>query len=183
MRERGPPLNPDLPTQYPEGSPVLLVLSGPSGAGKDAVLKRMRTLQRPWHFVVTATTRPKRSGEQEGLDYIFLEPSTFQAMQERGEFLECAQVYGRWYGVPRQQVREALEQGRDVLMKVDVQGAATIKRLAPQAVFVFLAPPSLEELERRLRQRATESRTDLEVRIQTARQEMESLPSFDYLVV
>jgi guanylate kinase len=160
-----------------------VVITGPSGVGKDAALKRMRLLERPWHFTVTATTRPRRPQERDGVDYIFLEPERFHEMLKAGEFLEYAQVYGYWYGVPRQQVREALERGLDVIMKVDVQGASTIKRLVPQGVFIFLAPPSMEELERRLRQRKTESPKVLETRLKRAREEMECLPMFDYLVV
>ena len=162
--------------------PLLVVLSGPSGVGKDAALSAMRGLDRPWHFVVTATTRPKRFSETHGTDYIFLEPGTFEEMVAGGEFLECAQVYGTWYGVPKSQVREALDRGLDTILKIDVQGAATIKRLAPQAVFIFLAPTSMEELGHRLSRRATEAAGDLEVRTRIAWHEMEHLPDFDYRV-
>jgi len=172
-----------LPKEFLARSPLLIVLSGPSGAGKDAVVSRLRETGRPYHFTVTATTRPMRPRERPGVDYYFHGPEEFQAMRERGEFLESACVYGHWYGVPRSQVREALGRGRDVFIKVDVQGAATIKSLAPQAVFIFLAPASLEELERRLRQRKTESAGDMERRIKTAREEMMRLPMFDYVVV
>ena len=164
-------------------APLLVVLSGPSGVGKDAALNALRKLERPWHFTVTATTRPMRPGEGEGVDYIFLEPPKFQVMMEKGEFLECAQVYGNWYGVPRQQVREAMEKGLDVILKVDVQGADTIRKLAPQAVFIFLAPSSMEELRRRLSSRATESASDLEIRMPIASAEMERLSAFDYRVL
>lgn len=171
-----------LPKEYLARGPLLIVLSGPSGAGKDAVLSRLREMGRPYHFTVTATTRPKRPAERHGADYYFYTPDEFQAMKERGEFLESACVYGHWYGVPRSQVREALHGGRDVFIKIDVQGAATIKGLAPQAVFIFLAPPSLEELVRRLRQRKTEAAGDMERRVQTAQEEMQRLPMFDYVV-
>ena len=173
--------NPDYP--YTTGSPLLIVLSGPSGVGKDAALGILRTLERPWYFAVTATTRSKRPGERDGVDYIFLEPGRFQAMMEQGEFLEYAQVYGNWYGVPKEQVRHAKEKGLDTILKVDVQGAATIKALVPDAVFIFLVPSSIEELQRRLSLRATESTADLEVRTGIARQEMERMSSFDYVVV
>jgi len=146
-------------------------------------MRYLRSLERPWYFVVTATTRQRRPGEQDGVDYIFLEQELFQEMVRKGEFLEYAQVYGRWYGVPRAQVKEALQRGLDVFIKVDVQGAATIKEVAPDGVFIFLAPPSLEELERRLRQRKTESEKDMEVRLATARREMEQLPLYDHVVV
>ena len=135
------------------------------------------------HYVVTATTRPQREGERDGVDYHFLSAERFQQMVERGELLEWAQVYGNWYGVPRQEVEQALERGLDVMVKADVQGAATIKSLHPAAVLIFLAPPSMEDLERRLRARKTESAIDLELRLKTARQEMERLKMFDYVVV
>ena len=111
----------------------MIVLSGPSGVGKDSALEELKKLDRPWHFAVTATTRPPRPGERDGVDYIFLDAGTFLAMKDRGEFLECAQVYDRWYGAPRSQVREALQRGQDVFLKIDVQGAATVRSLAPES--------------------------------------------------
>jgi guanylate kinase len=165
------------------GTPLLVVLSGPSGVGKDAALAGLRKLNRPWHFVVTATTRPQRPGERDGVDYIFLDPDTFLAMKERCEFLECAEVYGRWYGVPRSQVGEGFQAGKDVILKVDVQGAETVRRLAPEAVFIFMVPGSFEELERRLTQRMTESPRELELRLGVAREELARVNEFDYRVV
>ena len=162
--------------------PLLVILSGPSGAGKDTVLDGLRNLKRPWYFVVTATTRPKRTSERDGLDYIFLEREKFQEMVQNGEFLEYAEVYGNWYGVPGQQVSQAIGNGLDTILKVDVQGAATIKKLAPEAVFIFLTTPSMGELEQRLELRATESAASLELRGNTASQEMERLTDFDYRV-
>jgi len=135
------------------------------------------------HFVVTATTRRQREGESDGVDYRFVSPERFQQMAERGELLEWAQVYGNWYGVPREEVEQALARGLDVMVKADVQGAAAIKSLYPTAVLIFLAPPSVEDLGRRLGSRNTESAVDLELRLRTARQEMERLSIFDYLVV
>ena len=164
-------------------TPLLVVLSGPSGVGKDAVLSRMREGTVPYHFTVTATTRAQRPGERDGVDYIFLTSDQFDRMVEQDGFLEWAHVYGNRYGVPKDQVRKALEQGKDVLLKADVQGAATMKRLAPEAVFIFLVAPSLEELERRLRDRKTENTTDVNLRLRTARAEMGHQPMFDYVVV
>ena len=172
------------PEGYPRPDPgLLLVLSGPSGVGKDAVLTRLRDLGRPYHMVVTATTRPIRPLEQDGLHYIFLSEPEFRRMVDEGELLEWALVYGNYYGVPKAQVRGALERGQDVIVKADVQGAATIRAIAPQAVLVFLAPPSMEALERQLRDRKTEGAAALERRLGTAREEMERLPEFDYMVV
>ena len=164
-------------------SPLLIILSGPSGVGKDAIVNRMRILDVPMHFTVTATTRAIRPNEQEGVDYTFLSAKTFDEMREQREFLECAEVYGNWYGVPKSQVTNAMQSGMDVLIKADVQGAATIKGLVPEAVFIFLMPPSREELERRLRERKTETTTDLELRIRTAMDELNQLPLFDFVVV
>lgn len=166
-----------------ETPPLLVVISGPSGVGKDAVLERMKRLQRGRHFVVTATTRPKRSRERDGVDYIFMKPAEFQALLEQDGFLEHAEVYGRSYGVPRAQVEEPRRAGKDVIVKTDVQGARTLKAKVPDAVLVFLAPPDLEELERRLRRRESETAEDLQRRIATARLEMQCEPEFDHVVV
>ncbi len=163
--------------------PLLVIISGPSGVGKDAVVTAMRRDHPETFYAVTATTRPMRHGEVDGVDYLFLAPERFQDMLDRDEFLEHAEVYGRRYGVPKQFVREALAQGRDVVVKMDVQGAATIRRLAPGAVLVFLAAPSMEELERRLYQRKTESPEQMALRIQTAREEMHQAGWFDHVVV
>ena len=165
------------------GKPLLVVLSGPSGVGKDAVIDRMKALGRNLHYVVTLTTRPPRSGESDGSPYFFLPQDKFEGMVARGELLEWAKVYGHSYGVPKNQVSEGLDKGLDVMVKVDVQGAATIKRLLPGAVLIFLAPPSMEELTARLEQRDTESETNFTLRLETAHQEMESLPMFDYIVI
>ena len=162
--------------------PLLIVLSGPSGVGKDAVLARMKGLRCPFHYVVTATTRSRRAEEKDGVDYHFLSQEEFQHMIDGGQLLEWAKVYGNYYGVPKDEVAQGLAKGMDVIVKVDVQGAATIKKLLPQAVFIFLMPPSMEELERRLRQRSSESGADLALRLMKAKEEMESLPMFDYVV-
>ena len=167
-------------TEHP---PLLVVISGPSGVGKDAVLERMKRLPGARHFTVTATTRHKRPNERDGVDYIFMEPPEFQALLAQDGFLEHAEVYGRYYGVPRAQVEEALRAGRDVVVKTDVQGARTLKAKVPDAVLIFLAPPDLQELERRLRQRKSETAEDLQRRIETARLEMECQPEFDHVVV
>jgi guanylate kinase len=162
--------------------PLLVVLSGPSGVGKDAVLARMKTLGRPFHYAITATTRPKRAGEKNGVDYHFLSQKGFQQMIDKHQFLEWANVYGNYYGVPKEEITSALSKGVDVIVKVDVQGAATIKKILPQAVFVFLMSPSMEELEKRLRKRRSESSTDLALRLERAKGEIKSLPIFDYVI-
>lgn len=172
--------------QIPEvnpAPPLLVVLSGPSGVGKDAAIAELKKLDRPWHFAITATTRPMRPEERDGVDYVFLDADTFQKMRERDEFLECAEVYGRWYGVPRSQVRYGLQSGKDVILKIDVQGAATVRRLAPEALFIFILPGSLDDLRARLLDRMTEISPDLELRLRTASQEMAQVREFDYRVV
>jgi guanylate kinase len=172
----------DIPEANP-APPLLVMLSGPSGVGKDAALAELKKLDRPWHFVVTATTRPPRPGERDGVEYIFLDTEAFLRMKERDEFLECAEVYGRWYGVPRTQVRQALKEGRDVILKVDVQGAATVRQLTPEAVSIFMVPGSFDELRQRLAERMTESSPEMELRLQVARDELAQIHHFDYRVV
>lgn len=164
-------------------TPLLIVLSGPSGAGKDALLTRLRDIDYPLEYITTLTTRSKRAEEKDNIDYHFVSPDKFQEMIENNELLEWANVYGNWYGVPKKPVKKALASGRNTIVKVDTQGAATIKKLLPEAVFVFLMPPSLEELTTRLTQRRTESPFDLARRIRTAQQEIVQLPLFDYVIV
>jgi len=163
--------------------PLLIVISGPSGVGKDATLDRMKKAGLPYHYVLTATTRPKRPGEKDGVDYWFVSEDKFHQMVERNQLLEWAKVYGNYYGVPKREIKEALKQGLDTVVKVDVQGAATIKRILPDALFIFLMPPSPEELANRLKQRYGSSSADLDVRLGKAQEEMESLPLFDYVVI
>jgi len=166
----------------PDPIPLLVVLSGPSGVGKDTVLSRMRRLETPFHFTVTATTRKMRANEVDGVDYIFLSEEEFRRMIDADELLEWAEVHGNLYGVPRAQVAEALDKGLDVIVQIDVQGAATIRRLALGAVFVFLVAPSMDELAERLGQRMTESPDALRLRLQTAEEEMAEASKFDYVI-
>jgi len=163
--------------------PLLVVVSGPSGVGKDAVLARLRDIHPNAHFAITATTRPPRGSEHDGNDYHFLSDEEYDRLLREDGFLENAEVYSYRYGVPKAEVREALARGQDVIMRVDVQGAATIKRLAPSALFIFLAPASLEELEERLRRRNTEAETALRLRLDTARREMACQKDFDHVVI
>ncbi len=172
-----------LPIRYPEKPPILVVVSGPSGVGKDAALKRMRDLKYPFYFLVTNTTRARREDEVEGVDYHFVTKEQFAAMERAGEFLEHASVYGYDYGNSRREVREALARGQDVIMRIDVQGAATIKRIVPDAIFIFMLPPSIEKLEARLRKRRTEPEDYLRLRLHAARLEMGEVDKFDYVIV
>ena len=169
-------------TTAPAGPPLLLILSGPSGAGKDAVLQRLKQEGLPLTHVTTMTTRPRRELEVEGVDYYFVTEDHFQALARADELLEHANVYGNWYGVPKAPVRRALAAEEDVIIKIDVQGAATIRRLAPEAVLIFLTPPHLGELVARLEQRHTETEVDLKRRIGTAEAELLQAEKFDHVV-
>ena len=163
--------------------PLLIVLSGPSGVGKDAVLARMKALDYPLKYITTLTTRPQRPNERNNIDYHFVSMERFQEMIKNSELLEWANVYGHWYGIPKEEVKQALDQGQDVMVKIDIQGAATIKKILPQTISVFLMPPSVKELLRILKQRHTESPSDLALRLKTAEAEIKQLPLFDYIVV
>ncbi len=166
-----------------ESWPLLVIISGPSGVGKDAALMRMRELGFPFHFVVTATDRPQRPGEIPGVDYHFLSTDEFQDMIRDGEFLEWANVYGQLKGIPKWEVREALATGKDVVLRIDVQGAATIRALAPDAILIFMLAKNEDELRSRLQWRRTDTPEQIEHRIETARRELEHIPSFDYVIV
>ena len=167
----------------PQSNPLLIVLSGPSGTGKDAVLTKMKESGYPLKYIITMTTRPQRAREKNNVDYHFISTEKFQAMIENKEFLEWANVFGNRYGVPRQAVKQALDEGQDTLIKVDIQGAATIKKILPEAIFIFLMPPSIEELSLRLKQRRSESSDNLALRLNAAEDEIKQLPLFDYMVV
>ena len=164
---------------------MLVVISGPSGVGKDAVIEALkrRPERRPAHYVVTYTTRSRRYGETDGLSYHFVEPARFSAMRVAGELLEASEVHGHWYGTPRDQVVDALAAGRDVILKIDVQGARIVRRRVPQALLIFIVPPSPEDLEARLRGRATESADELALRQRNALRELARQGDYDYIVV
>ena len=163
--------------------PVLVVLSGPSGVGKDSVIQGLKESGYPFYFVVTATTRPMRPNEVDGIDYHFVSVGDFAEMIENNELLEYAVVYGDYKGIPKKHVREALASGQDVIMRIDVQGAATIRALVPNAVTIFLTAESEEELVRRLQLRKTEPPDQLKMRIVTARRELRRFTEFDYVVI
>lgn len=163
--------------------PLLIVISGPSGVGKDSVVSQIRQRQSSFHFVITATSRPPRPDEVHGVDYFFVSEAEFQEMIRQDELLEHAMVYGQYKGIPKQQVRDALNSGKDVIMRLDVQGAATVKRMAPEAILIFLTAASEEELYERLQRRQTESEEQLRYRMGLAREEMRRMGEFDYVVV
>lgn len=162
---------------------MLIVISGPSGVGKDTVLQHMKQRGLPFHFVVTATTRPPRANERHGVDYFFISSDEFAEMIEQDGLLEYAIVYNDYKGIPKQQVRDALASGKDVILRIDVQGAATIRALCPDALLIFLTAQDEAELVKRLKLRKSESPEGLNLRIATARQELKRIDLFDYVVV
>jgi guanylate kinase len=163
--------------------PLLIVISGPSGVGKDTVAQLLMEQSDSYHFVVTATTRPPRAGEIHGKDYFFLTNDEFARMIEEDELLEYAFVYNDYKGIPKQQIRDALASGKDVIMRVDPQGAATLRKIVPQAIFIFLTAESEQAMVKRLRERKSETPEGLNLRIATARQEMKRIREFDYWVI
>jgi guanylate kinase len=170
----------EFPIYQPE--PLLLVISGPSGVGKDTVVDHMQARGLPFHFVITATTRPPREEETHGVDYFFFSKDEFAEMIENDELLEYAIVYNDFKGIPKSQVRQALASGKNVVMRLDVQGAATIRELCPDAVLIFLTTDSEDELVERLKTRKSEKPDELKLRIATARKELNRVEEFDYVV-
>ena len=163
--------------------PLLIVISGPSGVGKDSVLAEMKKLNNArFHYSVTTTTRKQRPGEIDGVDYNFVTQKQFNELFDTSGFIESANVYGKWYGVPKDPLRDALRNHKDVIVKIDVQGARTIKELVPDAVLIFLNAPSKIELERRLKERKTETLIDINRRLSTAIQEMKESEWFDHVI-
>ncbi len=175
----------DAPTAIGAPGALLVIVSGPSGVGKDTVIDALRRhpdgVRR--HYVVTCTTRPRRPYEVDGVHYRFLDDAGFLALKQAGGLLESTEVHGHWYGTPRQQVRDALRTGDDVILKIDVQGAAVVKQKVPEALLVFLVPPSLEDLFVRLQSRATESANELDIRQRNAALELAHQDDYDYVVV
>lgn len=173
------------PTQFnlyrPE--PLLIVISGPSGVGKDTVIQHMKGRELPFNFVVTYTTRPPRTGEVHGVDYYFVSKDQFAEMIEKDALLEYAFVYNDYKGIPKEDVRRALASGKDVVLRIDVQGAATIRRLCPEALLIFLTTQDEDELANRLKKRKSEKQEELALRIATARQELKRINEFDYVVI
>jgi len=169
-------------TPYLNPPSLVLVISGPSGVGKDATVKRMIELGYPCGFVVTATNRSPREGEVHGVDYYFVSTAEFKRMIRDGELLEYAVVYDEYKGVPKAEITNALASRQDVVLRVDVQGAARLRQVMPGAVSIFLTAPSEQELIRRLQARHTEVGEALQCRIAMARAEMRELGKFDYVV-
>ncbi len=162
---------------------ILFVISGPSGVGKGTVRNAVMPLVDDLQMSISATTRAPRPGEVDGLDYFFVTPARFQQMIAGGELLEWAQVYGNLYGTPYEYVTSMLSQGRDVLLEIDIQGALQVKEKMPQGVFIFISPPSVEELSRRLCGRGNDSEESIQIRLAACQQEMDHIKYYDYVVV
>jgi guanylate kinase len=174
-------------TLWSSADGLLIVVSGPSAVGKDTILDRVlaepEQLKRPVRRCITSTTRAPRPGERDGVDYHFLSVAQFHAMAQRDEFLEYANVFGNWYGTPALWVADQRNSGIDVVLKIDVQGALKVKERVPDALLIFFRPPSIEELERRLRCRKTETEEEIARRLLDARNELAQMPRYDYCIV
>lgn len=164
---------------------LLVIISGPSGVGKDAIIGRLRSRghEPEYHYVTTCTTRARRAGEVAGVSYHFVSHERFEAMRDAGELLEANEVHGNWYGTPLGEVAGALAAGRHVILKIDVQGAQVVKERCPEALLIFVVPPSLEALFQRLKARASESADQLELRQRNAAIELARQDDYDHVVV
>jgi guanylate kinase len=168
---------------YPRRRGRLLVVSGPSGSGKGTLIREAVSKMPDVTLSVSATTRPARKGERNGVDYHFMTEPEFLALRDRGELLESARVFDHYYGTPREEVEAALARGRDVILELDIQGAVAVKRAEPEAVLIFVEPPSIDELTARLRGRGTEDADTLGRRIEAAYEEMKVKGVYDHIVV
>lgn len=162
---------------------LLLVVSGPSGAGKGTICKALLNKNDQIKLSVSATTRKPRNGEVHGVNYFFIEKEEFTKMIENGEFLEYAQIYDNFYGTPKAAIIECLEKGQDVILEIEMQGARQIKEVYPEGVFIFVLPPSLEELKSRIVGRGTETQEEIEKRFSCAFEEVNQIVNYDYFIV
>ncbi|ADL07784.1 guanylate kinase [Thermosediminibacter oceani] len=162
---------------------MLIVLSGPSGAGKGTLCNLLLQRRPELALSVSVTTRPPRPGEVHGVNYFFTDRENFEQMIRKGEFLEWARVYNNYYGTPRKFVEEQLEAGKDVILEIDIQGAKQVKENCPDAVFIFILPPDIEELKNRIKKRGSETEESFNLRIKSAEEELKAITNYDYAVV
>lgn len=162
---------------------LLIVLSGPSGAGKGTLSKFLVKEMPNIYYSISVTTRPKRSEEREGKNYFFVDQDTFEDMIKKEEFLEWANVYGNYYGSPKENIKKQLTKGKDVLLELDIQGALQIKKQIPEGVFIFIVPPSINELRKRIEKRGTDAKEDIEKRLQCVYDELGYVSEYDYVIV
>ena len=162
---------------------ILFILSGPSGVGKGTVLDSLLKDYDGVEYSVSATTRDPRSGEVDGRDYFFISKEKFFEMEEHNEFIESAKVHNNYYGTPQKYVDQSLDRGKDIILEIDIQGAKQVREKYPDSVFIFLVPPSFEELKNRLNKRDTEDNKTKEVRLKNAKKEIKELTNYDYTIV
>jgi guanylate kinase len=166
-----------------KGSGKLFVITAPSGAGKTSLIDAVMRDDPSLKISVSYTTRKPRPGEKDGVDYHFIDPASFERMKSRGEFLESAEVHGNHYGTGRQVILDAVKRGDDLILEIDWQGAQQVRRLYPQCVGIFILPPSVEELERRMRSRGQDSEAVIRQRVQNAREELTHAGEFKYAII
>lgn len=162
---------------------LLIVISGPSGAGKGTLCKMLREAMPELEYSVSVTTRAPRIGEVEGVNYYYVDKATFERMIENDELLEWAKVYDNYYGTPKKKVLEHIKQGKDIILEIDIQGAMNIKKQYPQGVFIFIVPPSIKELEERITKRGTDSAETIRKRLSCASEELSYVSEYDYVIV
>lgn len=166
-----------------KGKGMLVVLSGPSGSGKDTVLEKLKEKPPVFDKTVSATTRPMREGERDGIDYCFIDKNTFEKKIAEGYFLEYTRYNDNYYGTPKSEVEKHLDKGGCILLKIEVEGAGNVRKAMPEAISIFIIPPSMAELERRLRGRGTETDESFRKRLEAAKQELSRACEYDYVVI
>lgn len=162
---------------------MLIVVSGPSGVGKGTLCNILLSRVENLFMSISATTRPPRAGEIDGVNYVFMSHESFEDKIAKGQFLEWAKVYNNYYGTPKETVSKKLSEGKDVILEIDIQGAAQVKNNCPEGIFIFISPPSIDELKKRIIKRGSDTEDSIELRMECAREEMEASLGYDYIVL